>query len=642
MMKEKFQKLIRFPAALTEKHPGLKFCVIPLILLFSIAVLWSVQWLTLGGGPWTALKWILGHKSTALFSILALSLATAGLWGVSGSLCAAGFIVAAPTLVLGFVNYYKLKINRAPLEISDFTLTKNLGELTTLSKGNLALPTRGIFIIVCFVVLLVLALWLDKALRPRLLRRMIPGVLCLALALCLAFVPQVQLGALKQFHMLPGSRIGQVYSNEVNGVLGGLYRAYALRNGTAPEGYGRDYMESLLDEVEASAAPTGDGKNPSVILVLSESFFDMTTMPNVEYSADPLPTFHALSEQTVSGTFHSSYCGFNTGNIERSILTGLHSRYLPYGTSTCYMSPEDTGRLKALPELFRQSGYGTLALHTYNNEFYNREESFPILGFDRVLFQDAFFDHSRMKGGYLSDDYFADVIIQNYEEMTAEGKPAFIFGISMENHQPYPVDKFTAEEKEIKVSSPVLSEHEIGMLETVAQGNLDADASLGKLVDYFSGREEEVILVFFGDHRPSLPGDDGKTIYQKLGVCPNGEENMTPEERTELYSTCYLAWANYDAFDSDSFAENIHSGDMLLGDDILNWAGIQKTVYWHAVEALNSRVASMTENNFVAPDGTAAARPAGAAAEAVSKFEAILYDTFYGEQYVTDRLNTGR
>ena len=625
---------------LTEKHPGLKFCVIPLLLLFGFALLWAVQWLTMGGGPWNALGWMSHRIGPSLFTVLALSLVTAGIWGVSGSLFAAGILVAVPALVLGFVNYFKLKINHSPLEISDFTLIKNLGELTTLSKGNLTLPTRGIAIIAGFILLLVLALWLDKALRPRLMRHLIPGVLCLALVLCLAFIPSLQLTVMEQFHMLPDSRIGQPYSNEVNGVLGGLYRAYALRNGTAPDGYGRDYMEQLLAELDASSAPTGDGKNPSVILILSESFFDLTTLPNVEFSEDPLPVFRALSEQTVSGTFHSSYCGYNTGNIERSVLTGLHSRYLPYGTSTCYMSPEDTGRLAALPELFRRSGYGTLALHTYNNQFYNREESFPILGFDRVLFEDDFYDDTRLKGGYLSDDYFADLIIANYEEMTAEGKPAFIFGISMENHQPYSGDKF--EETDIGVSSPLLSEQEIGSLAAAAQGTRDADAALGKLTDYFSGREEDVILVFFGDHRPSLPTEDGQTIYRKLGACTDEEANLTPEELTELYSTCYLAWANYDAFDVDCFDENVRSGDMLLGNDILNWAGIRKTLFWHAVEALNSQVVSMTEINFVAPDGTSAYRPAGEAAEAAAEFEAILYDTFFGEQYITDRLNTCR
>ena len=32
------------------------------------------------------------------------------LWGLSGSLFAAGFLVTVPVLVLAFINFYKLKI----------------------------------------------------------------------------------------------------------------------------------------------------------------------------------------------------------------------------------------------------------------------------------------------------------------------------------------------------------------------------------------------------------------------------------------------------------------------------------------------------------------------------------------------------
>ena len=131
---------------------------------------------------------------------------------------------------------------------------------------------------------------------------------------------------------------------------------------------------------------------------------------------------------------------------------------------------------------------------------------------DAPVLEDDFYDETRLKAGYLSDDYFADLIIRYYEEMTAQGDPAFIFGISMENHQPYPEDKF--DETEIAVSAPALTQREVGMLESVAQGPFDADASLGKLAAYFAAQEKPVLLVFFGDHRPSLPTDDGQTIYQ--------------------------------------------------------------------------------------------------------------------------------
>ena len=165
MMKNKVKKLIWFPAALTAKHPALKLCVIPFLLLFALCLVCAVQWLTLGGGPLRALGWVFHHPGPALFTVLVLSFLLTMLWGLSGSLFAAGFLVAVPTLVLAFINFYKLKINGAPLEIADFTLAKNLPELATLSKGNLTLHLRGVAVICGVAILLLLALWLFTRLR---------------------------------------------------------------------------------------------------------------------------------------------------------------------------------------------------------------------------------------------------------------------------------------------------------------------------------------------------------------------------------------------------------------------------------------------------------------------------------------------
>ena len=636
-MKQAFRTILRFPERITEKRPGLRWLGVPFLLLMGFGTLLAVQVVTMAT-PLPALRWCIWHPAATAFTTLALTLVSGAVWALTGSLFVGGLVTVVPCVILGFVNHFKLCINSAPLEISDFALTAQVPELMTLSKGNLTLSPWDVAAIAVCVLMLLAALWLGRALRLRPAERVGCGVVCLALVLGLGLSQRMQVRALRAFDMRPDDRIGQAYSNEVNGVLGGLYRSWALRNGVAPEHYSAEMMEALLDQTEAEARETGEGVKPSVILILSESFFDLTRLPGVGFSSDPVPNFHALAEETVSGTFYTSYYGYNTGAIERSVLTGLHSRYLPYGANVCYMEGEDVRRFTALPELFRDEGYKTLALHTYNSGLYNRVESFPLMGFDRVLFQDSFFDESRLKGGYLSDDYFADLIIGYYEEMTAQGDPAFIFGISMENHQPYPLDKY--DETDIKVSAPALTADEVGMLEMVTQGTYDADASLGKLAAYFAEREEPVLLVFFGDHRPSLPTADDQTIYQKLGLCDESADVFwTPEQRAELFSTDYLALANYDAFDPALISRDVASGDMLLGSDILEWTGVRQTLFWQMIGRLGDSVASYTEYGFVAADGTPAAEPPEEYAETIDRVEAILYDAFRGERYITEEMN---
>ena len=86
-------------------------------------------------------------------------------------------------------------------------------------------------------------------------------------------------------------------------------------------------MEDVLaqiDELTADyAAGEGSGEAPNVIMVLSESFYDLTRLPDLTYERDPLENFHALESESISGTFHSHYLGYGTGYLEMSMLQGI-------------------------------------------------------------------------------------------------------------------------------------------------------------------------------------------------------------------------------------------------------------------------------------------------------------------------------
>ena len=58
-------------------------------------------------------------------------------------------------------------------------------------------------------------------------------------------------------------------------------------------------------------------------------------------------------------------------------------------------------------------------------------------------------------------------------------------------------------------------------------------------------REEPVIVVFFGDHRPGTPLESGATVYSELGMSPENVADWELEDYAELYSTDYVIWSNY-------------------------------------------------------------------------------------------------
>ena len=109
---------------------------------------------------------------------------------------------------------------------------------------------------------------------------------------------------------------------------------------------------------------------------------------------------------------------------------------------------------------------------------------------------------------------------------------------------------------------------------------------------------------------------------------------------TRIQDISPASGANYDAFDPADYGQDVASGDMLLGSDLLDWAGARQTLYWQMIGRLGDSVASYTEYGFVAADGTPSKKPPEEYAGTVQRVEAVMYDAFYGERYITDAMNT--
>ena len=164
------------------------------------------------------------------------------------------------------------------------------------------------------------------------------------------------------------------------------------------------------------------------------------------------------------------------------------------------------------------------------------------------------------KGRWVTDDYMAGLIEQEFEETMASGKNLFHYTTTIQNHMSYTADKYgegytyPAVPLNVEVSDQVRT-----MLEVYMEGARDADAMLGRLRDYFAGRSEPVVLVFFGDHLPYL--GDNQLGYRELGFT----EEANWSELTS-YETPYVIWAN------DAAAETLDWENTVTG------LGLQETV----------------------------------------------------------------
>ncbi|WP_282434452.1 sulfatase-like hydrolase/transferase [Desulfosporosinus acididurans] len=53
--------------------------------------------------------------------------------------------------------------------------------------------------------------------------------------------------------------------------------------------------------------------------------------------------------------------------------------------------------IEALPSILHRQGYATSAIHTYDNWFYNRNNVYKEMGFDKFISKE-FFDRPEYKG----------------------------------------------------------------------------------------------------------------------------------------------------------------------------------------------------------------------------------------------------
>lgn len=291
---------------------------------------------------------------------------------------------------------------------------------------------------------------------------------------------------------------------------------------------------------------------PNVIFIMSEAFWDATLLPNVVFSEDPIPNFHALQKSAISGEMVSPTYGGLTCNVEFEIMTGLSLKYLPYQTTAYTTSIKR--ELPAMPTYFKELGYQTIAVHPYEKSFFKRNSIYPMLGIDRFVTQSDMPD-AKIKGEFISDDTFADYIISEYEK--AE-KPIFMYNISMQNHWPYTIENYYKDNRFQIETNKNLDKESITALQNYAQGISDADRSLKKVIDYFTNVKEPTVVIFLGDHLPALTDQLG--VYKQLGFIDKsvndadlfkGTEGKNIQNRSMLIDnqrilkTPYLIWFNY-------------------------------------------------------------------------------------------------
>ncbi len=289
-----------------------------------------------------------------------------------------------------------------------------------------------------------------------------------------------------------------------------------------PDGYSEEEAEKLLSPYRDEAIP--ENQRINVVVTMLESFSDLSQFGCLSFTQDPYSAFHALEAESYHGYLLTDTIGGGTINAERSFLTGF-----------TYPQPYYRGETNSFVRYFTALGYRTDGSHPGDDWFYSRQSINARLGFERYLFMQNHYSALNDEE-HTSDAALFPELRRIYTEQTASGEPYFSFSVTYQNHSPYPVDALTGGEYLPQGDLPDEAYFEIN---NYLAGVADTGRQLASYVDSFRDDTQPVVLVFFGDHKPSF--GVGNRYYEALGI--NAQEG-SPEGCLNLYSTPYLIWAN--------------------------------------------------------------------------------------------------
>ena len=288
----------------------------------------------------------------------------------------------------------------------------------------------------------------------------------------------------------------------------------------------RDYSETeikRIENTEKNLPKTKEGDHPNIIFLQLESFFDPELVNYLEISEDPIPIFRKLMKEYTSGYYKVPSVGAGTANTEFESITGMSLHYFGPGEYP-YKSILKETTCESAPYVLKDLGYSTHAIHNNEANFYGRRSIFPNLGFDTFTSAEYMAEEDDKNPlGWTKDKVLTEEIMKCLE--STEDQPDYVYTISVQGHGAYPEEP-EIEEAEITVTgSPTESKN--NQWEYYVNQIKEMDDFVGELTAALEEYPEDVVLVMYGDHLPTM--------------------DLTVEDvdNRYLFQTQYVMWDNF-------------------------------------------------------------------------------------------------
>ena len=289
---------------------------------------------------------------------------------------------------------------------------------------------------------------------------------------------------------------------------------------------------------EKTNSYTGVFKNKNIIGIHAESIQNFVIGLKIN-GQEVTPNLNKLARQSLYfDNFYSQVSVGTSSDTEFTLATSL----MPANTGTAFGNYFDKTYV-AMPDLLKQQGYYTFAMHGNNGDYWNRRVMHKTLGYEHFYAKDEF-DIDEVIGLGLSDSSFFKQSVEKLKVIDKEHEKYYGTFIMLTNHTPFSeVDKygkFDVTKTINDVTYPYMEGTKLGnYLKSVHY----ADKCLGEFFENLDKNHllDNTVIVLYGDHDARLPIDDYKRFYNY-----DFETNQTLNEDDP----------NYTVFDEYSYELN--------------------------------------------------------------------------------------
>lgn len=391
------------------------------------------------------------------------------------------------------------------------------------------------------------------------------------------------------------SDYGKAYYNM--GLYQGIIYNHYASNIHKPDNYKKEVAIKLLDEFK-NKENSNWGK-PNIVIILSESFSDITNLSDITFNEDVLKNIHYLENQSnalVANT-HVSTFGGSSVISEWEILTSSSNNFNPSGyiAYTAYYKDKNEDLIDKSPNIIRllnDEGYITKYITPWAKESYNSSHVYNMLGTKEVIYDLK----GKKKGFYLSDEEINKSIISELNK--DKETPKLLIYATAENHMPCSIDKFKKYDVSVKESK--LSKENTDLLKCYAQGVYDADEALGELYKEINNFDQDTIVIFYGDHLPFVTNDSGDNAYLESKYFNTKDSNINDLRK---YTTKAVIFSNY-IYDFDKTINYVNLN--FISAYVFANLNIKNNEYFKYVDSVKSSIPVFSksyvyENNKIIP-----------------------------------------